>query len=139
MKNSIIILFLTFMLAACGMKMDIVKTDKCQLRRTLKEDVSQFNFDLIIQFSKTGHLINESELDIQVNGAYLGKAVIAATTQAIETDRYVLPIRVTFPSSVLVITDKNKINVDGFLQIDGKNRPIHFEQENIYINNMTAL
>lgn len=132
-------LLLCFILSACGTNIEIVRTDKCQLRRTLKEDVFQFNFDLVVRFSKTDNLLDESELDVEVNGVYLGKAVIAAQTEPIETERYILPVRVTFPSSSLVITDGNQLKVGGYLLLNGKKQTIGFQQEDVRITNMTAL
>lgn len=139
MKNPFVIVLLSLLLTSCNAGFDVIKTDKCQLRRTLKEDVFQFNFDLVIQFDKAGYTIDISELDVNVNGVDLGKAVIAAETLPIEKERYILPIRVTYPSSALVITDENQIKVDGFLNINQKKYPVHFEQDKVYINNMTVL
>ncbi len=139
MKNPFVIILLSLLLTACSAGFEVLKTDKCQLRRTLKEDVFQFNFDLVIQFDKAGYTIDISELEVNVNDVYLGKAVIAAETLPVETERYILPVRVTYPSSALVITDENKIKVEGFLNLNQKKYPVHFEQDKVYINNMTVL
>lgn len=132
-------LLLCFILSACATKIEVVRTDKCQLRRTLKDDIFQFNFDLVVRFSKTANTLDESELNVEVNGVYLGKAVIAAQTEPIETEKYILPVRVTFPSSSLVITDGNLLKVEGYLLLNGKKQPVQFTQNDVRINNMTAL
>lgn len=138
MKNFFLFLSISFFLTACHSKIDIVKIEKCQLRRTTKNDINQFNFDLIIQFSRKNQVIEYSEIDVKVNGVYLGKSVIAAETEPLSAERYTLPLRVTFPAEKLVITEENTVEIDGFLNINHQQRNIQFVQNGLSVNNMTS-
>jgi predicted nucleotidyltransferase len=138
MKNFFLFLSISFLLTSCHSKIDIVKIEKCQLRSTTKNDINQFNFDMIIQFSRMNQVIEYSEIDVKVNGVYLGKSIIAAETEPLNTERYVMPLRVTFPANKLVITDENTVEIDGFLNINNQQRNIQFVQNGLSVNNMTS-
>lgn len=138
MKKLILFLPICFLMIACHSKMEIVKAEKCQLRKTTKENTNQFNFDLIIQFSRNHQELGMSEIDVKVNGVYLGKSVIAVDSEPLESDRYVLPLRVTFPAEKLVITDENTIEIDGYLNVNNQQRNIQFVQNGLTVNNMTS-
>ena len=138
MKKIFLFLPICILMLACNSKIEIVGVEKCQLRRTLKPEINQFNFDLILQFSRTNQVIGFSEIDVKVNGIYLGKSIIAAETEPLNSDRYLLPLRVTFPADKLVISTENTIEIIGFLNINDQQRDIQFVQNSLYINNMTS-
>lgn len=138
MKKFILFLPICLILVACNSKIEIVNAEKCQLRRTEKENINQFNFDLIVQFSKKNLVIGYTEIDVKVNGFYLGKSVIAADTEPLNTERYVMPLRVTFPADRLVITEENTLELDGFMNVNDQQRDIQFVQNGLSVNNMTS-
>ena len=138
MKKIFLFLPICILMLVCNSKIEIVGVEKGQLRRTLKPEINQFNFDLILQFSRTNQVIGFSEIDVKVNGIYLGKSIIAAETEPLNSDRYLLPLRVTFPVDKLVISTENTIEIIGFLNINDQQRDIQFVQNSLYINNMTS-
>lgn len=138
MKKIFLFLPLCILMVACNSKLEIAGLEKAQLRSTLKPDIYQFNFDLILEFSRTNQVIGFSEIDVKVNGIYLGKSIIAAETEPLNSERYVLPLRLTFPANKLVITDENTIEIFGFLNVNDVKRDIQFVQNELYINNMTS-
>lgn len=138
MKKLFLFLPICILLFACNSKLEIAGVDKCQLHQTPKEGINQFNFDIILQFSRMNQTIGFSEIDVKVNGVYLGKSVIAAETEPLNTERYLLPLRVTFPANKLVITEENTLEIDGFLSINGIERNIQYVKNDVYINNMTS-
>jgi|GEM_PF-5897635 len=131
-------IFLSVFIAACSAKIEPVNIDKAQLRRTLREHTYQFNFDLILQLQGRGQKIGISALDVTVNDTYLGKSVIAAETEEIPAGRYPLPLRVTFPSSALVLTTPNIVKVSGTLVVNGKEKHIEFTDEDVQVLNMVV-
>lgn len=139
MRHIPIFFLLISIFSSCGSNVQVVKSDKFQYRRTLKDDVRQLNFDLILELSKSSASLDVSELDITVNDTYLGKAVIGGASEPIPTQRYSLPVRVTFPADILVISDQNDVEVKGYLMLDGKKKDILYTEKAVYINNMTAL
>lgn len=139
MKYTFLVLILCLSIIACGPQVTVVKTDQLQYRRTLKDDIRQLNFNLILELDKKNTQLDVSELDVSLNDIYLGKAVIGGASQAIESQRYRLPVRVTFPTDILVLLDENEISVDGFLMLNGKKTPIQFKEKAVRVNNMTAL
>lgn len=139
MKHSWILLFISGLLFGCQSNVKVVKTDLYQFRRTMKDDVRQLNFELILEMPSSKSTLDMAELDVTVNGRYLGKSVIGGTSQPIETQRYRMPVRVTFPDTTLVITDENTVLIEGTLQINGKRQNVSHTEKAAYINNMTAL
>jgi hypothetical protein len=138
MKKIILFLPMCFLLFACDSKIEIVTAEKCQLRRTKKENINQFNFDLIVQFSRLNQVIGYTEIDVKVNGVYFGKSIIAADTEPLNTERYVMPLRVTFPADKLVITEENTLELDGFMNVNDQQRDIQFVKNGLSVNNMTS-
>lgn len=139
MKQIILLICISTILVGCNSQVKIQDIDKCQLRNTLKDDVFQLSFNLIVELSKKNLIINSAKIDIEMNGNYLGSSILAAETSPIQGTRYSLPVRVTFPKSNFKISDINKILLDGHLKINGKIHSIQFLKDNAQISTFISV
>lgn len=126
------------MLTACSNPVQPDKLDKAQLRNTLREGYYQFNVDLWMKVSREVQL-KASELDIYVNGIYLGQAILAADTRPLEPGRHKLGLRVVFPNDKLVLTTPNVVEVKGEIQLSSSAIKVQMKNEQMSVLNLTGM
>ncbi|MCO5233124.1 MAG: hypothetical protein LC105_03440 [Chitinophagales bacterium] len=123
------------LLSSCTTKVVVEGIDKGELRRTDQDSIAQLSLNFKLSFSNSPIEIGYSELDISVNHIDLGKSVIGGDTEAINASEYALPLRVTFPIDQLNLSDSNLLEINGFIQINGKSVQLQYTDTDFVIKN----
>lgn len=126
------------LLTACSTPVKPDRLDKAQLRNTLREGYFQFNVDLWMEVSREVQL-KSSELDVYVNGTYLGQAILAADTRPLEPGRQKIGLRVVFPNTKLVLTTPNVVEIKGAIKLSSSTIKVHVKNEQMSVLNLTGM
>ena len=128
-----------FGLQACTTQVDIRGIDKCELRSTARPEIVQLNFDVLMHFSKPRTKVGESIIRVSVDQKYLGTSVISAETSPVESQSYKLPLRITFPDSLLTLGHQIQIHLQGYWYINGKKQEIQYKMPQVAVSNLRNL
>jgi len=126
------------LLTACSSPLQPDTLDKAQLRNTLRAGYYQFNVDMWMDVRREVQL-KSSELDVYVNGIYLGQAILAADTRPLEPGRQKIGLRVVFPNTKLVLTTPNVVEIKGIIHLASSSIKVSIKDEQMSVLNLTGM